>query len=138
MIVDALAFRLALDRLRRTGPSPRPARTAAAGLDRRGRLDRAARRIVRRLARLRCRAGRVPAAAFELEAAHELATSQLWGVWTVAHLESELTLRAWRLSGTKHRARAHRAYRAALEREAGAARLLAERTAPMSRAPHRS
>jgi len=86
-----------------------------------------------------CAAARaVPPAAFELEAAHELATSQLWGVWTVAHLESELTLRAWRLSGTKHRARAHRAYRAALEREAGAARLLAERTAPMSRAPHRS
>jgi hypothetical protein len=104
------------------------AASARAGREHRARFSRFARRI-RRLARLRSSAVGVPAQAFELEAVHELTTSQLWGVWTVAHLEAGLALRAWHLVATEHRVAAHRAYRAALEREAGAARLLAERTA---------
>jgi hypothetical protein len=110
-------------------PSNRPHRAGLA--ERRpGRLRRAARRIKRRLACLRRRTAHLPAGAFALEAAHKLPTSQLWGVWTVAHLESELALRAWRLSRGDQRLRAHRAYTAALEREAAAARRLAERRQP--------
>jgi hypothetical protein len=139
MMLEPLATHLALDRLRRSGVAARRAPCAADGGERRGGLHRAARRLVRRLGRLRSRSGRVPAEAFELEAAHELTTSQLWGVWTVAHLESGLALLAWRLSEVEHRVSAHRAYRAALAREAGAASLLAARTAPpISPAPARS
>jgi hypothetical protein len=133
MMVDALVSRLVLDRLRRTAS---PAVRAPAGAPRRAqphRRSRSAWRVLRRLLCLRPGAGRLPAGAFDLHAAHKLTTSQLWSVWTVAHLESELTLRAWRVAAAEHRVRAHRAYRAALEREAGAAQLLAERTAgPMS------
>jgi hypothetical protein len=90
---------------------------------------RRTRRVGRTLPRLRWRRARgVPSAAFELEAAHRLTTPQLWGVWTVAHLESELALSAWRSGPSEHRAPARRAYRAALAREEGAALLLAERT----------
>jgi hypothetical protein len=128
-MLDALASRLALDHLRRTGSlaTATPAGPARHARPRRG--SRLARRVARRLARRRPRAGRLPATAFDLEAPHKLTTSELWSVWTVAHLESELSWRAWRLAAAEHRMRAHRAYRAALEREAGAARLLAERTA---------
>ena len=128
-MLEPLAARLTIDRLRRKALVDVRAPTAA-GPERAHPLSRAARRVVRCLARLRPR-GRMPAGAFELERAHDLTTSQLWSVWTVAHLESGLALRAWRLSSGDHRRRAHRAYRAALEREAGAARLLADRTAPI-------
>jgi hypothetical protein len=74
------------------------------------------------------RNGALPSGAFELEGAHRLTTPQLWGVWTVAHLESELALTAWRSGPAEHGGAAQRAYRAALAREEGAALLLAERS----------
>jgi hypothetical protein len=127
MMPDALAARLALDRLLKAGrfapPGPDDEQRRRPSL----RIAARARRIGSRLRRRRCRPGRVPSGAFELEAAHELTTAQLWGVWTVAHLESALALRAWRLGAREHRARAHLAYGAALDREARAARLLAAR-----------
>ena len=138
MMRDAPASRLALDRLRRARRSA--ARTSSAAAlrgDDRGRLYRVARRVIRALQRPSGGA-RVPPGAFEPDAAHELTTAQLWGVWTVAHLESGLALRAWRLAAPEHRTGAHRAYRSALEREAGVAQILAERaTRPMSPSPVR-
>ena len=124
---DALGSRLALDRLLRAGRFAPPAPDAERRRGRSLRIAALARRIGGRLRRRRARAGRVPSGGFELEGAHELTTAQLWGVWTVAHLESGLALRAWMLGPREHRARAHHAYRAALDREARAARILAAR-----------
>jgi hypothetical protein len=102
MMLDALASRLALDRLRKACPSAARAPSAVAVRDdHRGRLHRVARRVIRAIRRRRSGAGRVPPGAFELEAAHELTTAQLWGVWTVADLESGLALRAWRLAAPR-------------------------------------
>src|SRR4051794_32401932 len=101
-------------------PGPRPARRA-----RRARLLR---RIGRSAPRLWSRrATRVPPAAFDLEVTQRLTTPHLWGVWTVAHLESEIAWIAWCSGPSEHRASARRAYRAALAREERAALLLAER-----------
>jgi len=84
-----------------------------------------ARRIVRSL---RCRrAGALPSRAFELEGAHRLTVAQLWSVWTVAHLEGELSLSAWRSAAWTDRANALRVCRGALEREERAASVLLER-----------
>ena len=127
---DAVASRLALKQLRRAGGfAARGDASVANGKAARWRIHRLAHRFAQRLPGRRARAARLPAGAFELEAAHHLTTAQLWSVWTVADLESGLALRAWRLAAPEHRTRAHGAYRAALEREARAARILHERTA---------
>src|ERR1700750_2921122 len=112
-MLEPLAARLTMDHLRRTALVDVRA-TAAAGRERPHPLSSAVRRVVRGLARLRPRGGRLAAGGFELERAHDLTTSQLWGVWTVAHLESGLALRAWGLCCGEHRVRAHRVSRAAL------------------------
>jgi hypothetical protein len=136
MMPEALASRLAIDRLQRVGRFhvPRPRAGSAGGPP--ARIGRLARRIRRRVLLRRPRAARLPPGAFELEARHELTTAQLWGVWTVAHLESGLALRAWRIGPREHRGRAYLAYQGALAREDRAARVLAERAcAPASPAP---
>ena len=130
MMSDALASRIALDRLRRVGRFPVRRPVGAAARARLGRVRRLARRIGRHLPAPRSPAARVPPGGFELEAAHTLTTAQLWGVWTVAHLESGLALRAWWGAPREHRGWAYRSYRAALAREASAARALAERASP--------
>ena len=133
MMPDAVASRLALKQLRRVGGLPAPGdANVATGKTHRFRIRRLARRFARRLPTGRARAARVPAGAFELDARHDLTTTQLWSVWTVAHLESGLALRAWRVAPREHRTRAHAAYRAALEREGWAARLLHEQAAATS------
>jgi hypothetical protein len=119
---------LALARLRTvTGFAPREP-SATGGRRRPWRGGRIARPFRRIAPRTRA-AGRLPAAAFELEAPDELTTVELWSVWTVAHLESALALTAWRAAPREDRGRAHRAYRVALAREAAAARILAGRHA---------
>ena len=104
---------------------------ASAGPPEAARSDAAvprARRIVRALARPRWRyAGALPSGAFELEDPHHLTVAQLWSVWTVAHLECELALTAWRYVAHADRAKALRSYRAALVREERAALVLLER-----------
>jgi hypothetical protein len=139
MMPDAVGSRLALKQLRRAGGfGARGDASVATGRVRRRRIQRLARRLARRLPGRRTRAIALPAAAFDLEAPHELTTAQLWSVWTVAQLESGLALRAWRMAPREQRVRAHRVYGAALEREARAARILAGRAAapgPPERVP---
>ena len=130
MMPDAVVSRLALKQLRRDGGFAAGGDASdATGHAPRRRIQRLARRLARRLPRRRAGVARLPATAFELEAAHDLTTAQLWSVWTVAHLESGLALRAWRLAPPGDRTRPYGAYRAALGREARAARILHERTA---------
>jgi hypothetical protein len=131
MMANAIAGRLALDRLRERLPVV--ARRIAGAADREPRrgAGRARRRRARHQ-RLRARPGGVPSGAFDLAGAHQLTTAELWGVWTVADLESGLAFRAWCLAAPEHRSRAHGAYRAALDREARAARVLAERAAAVA------
>jgi hypothetical protein len=123
-MLSPIACQLSLDRMRKLmAPAGAPRLLAPRPAARR------ARRVGRTRPRLQLRRPRgVPSPAFELEAAHRLTTPQLWGVWTVAHLESELALSAWRSGPSEHRAPARRAYRAALAREERAALLLAERS----------
>jgi hypothetical protein len=123
-MLTQMACHVSLHPLRRLMASAGPSRTV--------RLDPVApriRRIARTLPRLRWRrAGLLPSGAFDLEDAHRLTVAQLWGVWTVASLECELALTAWRLGGPTDRATALRAYRAALAREERAATLLDARS----------
>jgi len=123
-MLTQIACHVSLHPLRRLMASAGPSRTV--------RRDPGAprmRRIARRLPRLRWRrAGVLPPGAFDLEDAHRLTVSQLWSVWTVASLECELALTAWRLGAGRDRARALRAYRAALAREERAALLLDARS----------
>jgi hypothetical protein len=110
-----------------------PLRTlvASAGASRTARPNAAApraRRVVRSLARPRWRhRGGLPSGAFELENPQNLTVPQLWSVWTVAHLECELALTAWRYVAQADRAKALRSYRAALAREERAALVLLDR-----------
>ena len=130
MMSDALASRLAFERLRHVGRFPVRRPVAATARARPGGIERLARRIGRHVPARRSSAARVPLGGFELETVPELTTAQLWGVWTVAHLESGLALRAWRVAPREHRGCAYRSYCAALAREARAAGALAERASP--------
>jgi hypothetical protein len=51
----------------------------------------------------------------------------LWGAWLFAAAESSLMLRAWSTAAIEHRMGAYAGYRAALDREAHAALVLANR-----------
>jgi hypothetical protein len=136
MMSDALASRLAVGRRRRVGSLTVRRPVAPAARARPGGIKRLARRIGRHLPARRSSTARMPRGGFELEAAHRLTTAQLWGVWTVAHLESGLALRAWRVAPREHRGRAYGSYRAALAREGRAAEALAERaSAPGTAVP---
>jgi hypothetical protein len=53
----------------------------------------------------------------------------LWDAWLFAEADASLALEAWLAAGTADKARAHVGYRAALEREEHAARVLADRMA---------
>jgi hypothetical protein len=59
-----------------------------------------------------------------------LRPAQLFDAWTFAEAEAGLALAAWRLARSHEKAAAYAAYRAALEREVHAARLLELRLAP--------
>jgi cytochrome oxidase assembly protein ShyY1 len=59
-----------------------------------------------------------------------LRPAQLFDAWTFAETEAWLALAAWRLARSHEKAAAYAAYRAALEREVHAARLLELRLAP--------
>jgi hypothetical protein len=133
MTHGAAASMFALDRLRRATGFARPKPGTRAG-GRRPRGGAVARRL-RLMARRSQPVRRLAPSAFELEAPDELTIPELWSVWTVAHLESALALTAWRAAPREDRARAHRAYRAALAREAAAARILAERDHPGGPSP---
>jgi hypothetical protein len=121
LMLTQIACHLSLPPLRRVVASAAPSRTARPHAD----VPRA-RRIARLPLRWR-RNGALPSGAFELEGAHRLTVAQLWSVWTVAHLECELSLTAWRYAARTDRASALRAYRGALEREERAALVLLER-----------
>ena len=51
----------------------------------------------------------------------------LWDAWLWAEAETSLTLQAWSSAATADKAGSHAAYRAALDREEQAARVLAHR-----------
>ena len=59
-----------------------------------------------------------------------LRPAQLFDAWTFAETEAALALAAWRLARSHEKAAAYATYRAALEREVHAARLLELRLAP--------
>jgi hypothetical protein len=125
LMLTPLACHVSLHPMRELLASAGPPRVMRPGAAAR----RARRRVARKLPRFAVRRTTpVPAAAFVLEAVHQLTTPQLWGVWTVAHLECKLALSAWRSGPSEHRGRARRAYRSALVREERAALLLAGRT----------
>jgi PHP family Zn ribbon phosphoesterase len=53
----------------------------------------------------------------------------LWELWLFAETEASLMLHAWQMAPFAEKASAHAGYRAALEREEQAARVLAARVA---------
>jgi hypothetical protein len=59
-----------------------------------------------------------------------LRPAQLFDAWTFAETEASLALAAWRLARSHEKAAAYAAYRAAVDRELHAARLLELRLAP--------
>jgi hypothetical protein len=59
-----------------------------------------------------------------------LRPAQLFDAWTFADTEASLALVAWRLARSHEKAAAYAAYRAAVDRELHAARLLELRLAP--------
>jgi hypothetical protein len=59
-----------------------------------------------------------------------LRPAQLFDAWTFAETEASLALVAWRLARSHEKAAAYAAYRAAVDRELHAARLLELRLAP--------
>jgi hypothetical protein len=123
-MLTPIACHVSLPRLRRLVASAGPPETAPTDA-----AAPSARRVVRSAARPRWRyAGALPSGAFELDNADDLTVAQLWSVWTVAHLECELALTAWRYVALADRAKALRSYRAALVREERAASVLLGRT----------
>jgi hypothetical protein len=54
----------------------------------------------------------------------------LWDAWQFAATEATLKLRIWSTAPTEDKTNAHAAYRAALDREEQAARVLADRLRP--------
>ncbi|HEV7884036.1 MAG TPA: hypothetical protein VGO81_10725 [Solirubrobacteraceae bacterium] len=58
---------------------------------------------------------------------HDAQPVDLWGAWLFAAAESSLMLRAWSTAAIEHRMGAYAGYRAALDREAHAALVLANR-----------
>ena len=61
---------------------------------------------------------------------HDADPIDLWDAWLFAEAETSLTMWAWNAAATDDKAWGHAVYRAALDREEQAARVLADRLRP--------